>query len=72
MNRAIFLFLEGLRKSGAVNMHKAAPRLQEQFGLEEAQADAILEEWLEGLAWFKKSIVLPVRTWIGSPCRHWY
>ena len=72
MDRAVFTFLENLRKSGAVNMHKAAPRLQEEFRLEEAQADAILEEWLEGLAWFKGAVVLPmyIHFRIDSPYRH--
>jgi len=48
-----FEYLNMLRESGATNMFGAAAYLQDEFGLEKAEARTILKLWMES---FKESI----------------
>lgn len=41
-----WIYLEKLRRSGATNMFGAAPYLQNEFGLSQREARAILSEWM--------------------------
>lgn len=41
-----FTYLDDLRESGITNMYGASPYLAEEFGLGEAEARAILIEWM--------------------------
>lgn len=41
-----FTYLDDLRESGITNMYGASPYLAEEFGLGEAEARAILIEWV--------------------------
>ena len=41
-----WIYLEALRRSGVTNMFGAAPYLQEEFGLEKAEARKILADWM--------------------------
>jgi len=41
-----WLFLEGLRRSGAVNMFGAVPFLQEAFGMSFRDARVVLGDWM--------------------------
>ena len=45
-NTAYYQYLEELRQSGATNMFGAAPYLQEEFGLDKREAEAILLSWM--------------------------
>jgi len=48
-----FEYLNMLRESGATNMFGAAVYLQDEFGLEKAEARTILKLWMES---FKESV----------------
>lgn len=41
-----WLFLENLRRSGAINMFGAAPVLAEYFEIDEKEARKILSDWM--------------------------
>lgn len=41
-----WLFLEELRRSGAINMYGARPYLMEAFGLDKSEATKILADWM--------------------------
>lgn len=41
-----WIFLENLRRSGAVNMFGAAPILAEYFDIDEKEARKILGDWM--------------------------
>lgn len=41
-----WLFLEELRRSGAINMYGARPYLMEVFGLDKSEATKILADWM--------------------------
>ena len=45
--REYFFFLEGLRRSGIVNMYGAAPYLADEFGLGTDEARKILALWMK-------------------------
>ena len=45
-NNGYWIYLEQLRKSGAVNMFGAVPYLKAVFGLTEFEARSILLEWM--------------------------
>jgi len=53
--REEFLFLNGLRYTGAVNMFGAAPYLEMEFELTNREARRIVAEWM---AWVDSSRVL--------------
>lgn len=46
-NTEYFEYLDNLRESGETNMFGAGPYLQEEFGLEKAEACKILTKWME-------------------------
>lgn len=41
-----WIYLENLRRSGAVNMFGAVPYLEEEFGLSRQEAKDILADWM--------------------------
>lgn len=41
-----WIFLEELRRSGAINMYGARPYLMEAFGLDKSEATKILADWM--------------------------
>jgi hypothetical protein len=43
----MFLYLDELRESGAVNMFGARPHLIEAFSLSKADAGAVLSKWMQ-------------------------
>ena len=43
----VFEYLDALRESGITNMFGAAPYIQEEFGLDEKEAKALLAEWMQ-------------------------
>jgi hypothetical protein len=45
-----FVYLDGIRDSGIVNMFGAAPYLQDAFGLSRYDAKDILLEWMDTFA----------------------
>ena len=45
-NNEYWIFLENLRRSGAVNMFGAAPVLAEYFDIDEKEARKILGDWM--------------------------
>lgn len=45
-NNEYWIFLESLRRSGAVNMFGAAPILAEYFDIDEKEARKILGDWM--------------------------
>jgi len=47
----MFLFLDGLRKSGTTNMVAGAPFLMWEFGLDETMAKQVLSAWMETFNW---------------------
>jgi DNA repair photolyase len=42
----VFEYLDGLRESGVTNMFGASPYIQEEFGLNKADARGLLMEWM--------------------------
>lgn len=44
---AIFLYLDGLRESGVINMFHAAPVLERVFSLTKSEAKECLFAWIE-------------------------
>lgn len=42
-----WIYLENLRRSGAVNMFGATPYLEEEFGLSKQDAREILLDWMD-------------------------
>jgi len=50
-----FEYLNMLRESGATNMFGAAAYLQDEFGLEKAEARTILKLWMES---FKEKVYM--------------
>ena len=42
-----FVYLDGLRESGATNMFGAAPWLQSEFGWEKTKSREILQMWMK-------------------------
>ena len=46
-NNQHWLFLEELRRSGAINMFGAAPYIKEAFGVSSREARNILADWME-------------------------
>lgn len=46
MQRQYFIYLNRLRESGDTNMFGAAPYLQEEFGLNRAEARRTLADWM--------------------------
>lgn len=44
---AIFLYLDGLRESGAINMFHAAPVLERVFSLTKSEAKNCLFAWMK-------------------------
>ncbi len=42
-----WIFLEKLRRSGAVNMYGSAPYLEEAFGMERQEAVRVVSEWMK-------------------------
>ena len=42
-----WIYLENLRRSGAVNMFGATPYLEEEFGLSRQEAKEILLDWMD-------------------------
>jgi len=43
----VFVFLDGVRESGRVNMFGAAPVLTEAYGMEQGMARKFLGLWME-------------------------
>lgn len=41
-----WIYLEELRRSGAINMYGARPYLMEAFGLDKSEATKILADWM--------------------------
>lgn len=46
-NNQYWIFLEELRRSGAVNMFGAGPYIKEAFGVSSREARNILADWME-------------------------
>lgn len=46
-HREMFLFLDGLRKSGKINMFGASPYLRARFGITPPQSGAVLVAWMK-------------------------
>ena len=46
MNKEYKDFLDNLRESGVTNMFGATPYLQEEFGMDKAEAKGILLAWM--------------------------
>lgn len=42
-----WIFLEGLRRSGIVNMFGATPYLMNEFDISKSEARKILREWMD-------------------------
>lgn len=47
MNEQYWQFLDDLRDSGVTNMFGATPYIQEEFGVDKAEAREILFDWME-------------------------
>jgi hypothetical protein len=43
----MFVYLDNIRETGAINMFGAAPYLQDAFGLSRYEARDILLEWMD-------------------------
>ncbi len=43
----MFVYLDNIRETGAINMFGAAPYLQDAFGLSRHEARDILLEWMD-------------------------
>jgi hypothetical protein len=56
MQEKINVYLNSLRKSGAVNMFGAAPYISETFGVNKEEARQYLKNWMESFS--KKEDVL--------------
>ena len=50
MQEKINVYLDTLRKSGAINMFTAAPYIAETFGVERKEAQQYLKNWMETFA----------------------
>jgi hypothetical protein len=42
----VFTYLDALRKSGRTNMYGAGPYIEQQFGMEAAEAKNYLVKWM--------------------------
>ena len=45
-NNRYWIFLEVLRRSGAINMFEAAPYIKKRFGVSSREARIILADWM--------------------------
>jgi len=43
----VYLYLDGLRESGEINMYGAGPYLQEDFGFSKADSHKVLGWWMK-------------------------
>jgi hypothetical protein len=56
MQQKVNIYLNALRKSGAVNMFTAAPLISETFGVNKEEARQYLKNWMDSFS--KKEDVL--------------
>ena len=44
----VFMYLDGLRESGATNMFGAGSYVQEEFGVDKREAKRLVVAWMKG------------------------